>query len=236
MGRGTLERLLTGCAALAAFWMALGAEFQCTQTGEARPSLGALEEEILFSRAANCAKADVDGDAYRPAYCPPRCDCLSAATIAAVETCVVGGTGEILAGTTAGTCGLPRPGTCIVIGPGPGVCDTDSALQCQADSDCPPALEPYCKNSSLSSCASGEACPTGEVCVSPDQRCKVPCTGDAQCEEMTLASLVGIDPDDPTAAVVCNDFHPDSTGASLINGSDALECLSRIEAVAGACQ
>ena len=38
--------------------------------------LASAETELSRAEAALCAKADADGETYRPYFCSPRCDCL----------------------------------------------------------------------------------------------------------------------------------------------------------------
>jgi len=83
---------MTGTAT-PSFAAALGLVLLLTQPALAqqeRPSLSRIEE-------AMCAKAGVDGDTYRPFFCPPRCDCLSATNISQVTNCIEGPAGTFTA-------------------------------------------------------------------------------------------------------------------------------------------
>lgn len=224
-------------ATLQADHAALEAEHDALQTAH-----DALSLEHARTNAAVCAKADADGDSYRPFVCSARCDCFDAATLEA-EACieVAAGEFEITATTTAATTCL---GMCIDIvsgfpsgvrctagaqcatgescyfewgGSDIGLCGVPSS--CSQDSDCDPGY----------TCSLDGSCVNGPVCAS---------AGDPVCpgagEPILLASLLGLGSDpDATGVVTCS--HLVLSGSSApYNANDALSCLAAVEAELGA--
>jgi hypothetical protein len=178
----------------------------------AQPARNSVER----NRAAMCAKADADGDSYRPFVCDARCDWtpdIPPAVLTAIQSCVEAPSGTITAETLTTT---PFDD---------GICNP-----------------PSCTGSSLDFCAFNDECPLGEECVS--SFCIRPCQNNSECvgqdTEITRVTLQGVSSGDPAQPVVFDDeyelngnvvdsFSPPST----INGTDALQCIAEIETASG---
>jgi hypothetical protein len=65
----------------------LGASLLALPALAQRPSVNSINTELHRNRAAMCAKADADGDSYRPFVCDARCDCIPPDFLAALESC-----------------------------------------------------------------------------------------------------------------------------------------------------
>lgn len=173
---------------------------QLAAADDPRPSLERIE-------AANCAKADVDGDSYRPIYCEARCDCpVAAAALAAADAC-----GEAAPGHVQVTQTLS--GSCVDQGLGLFACALALPLACLGDSDCP-AEYPDCD---------AGVCETNSLCSGP---------GDA-CPSATVvyAEYLGVGSPDTLGPVTCARFAAPTSPA--INSNDALACLLEVEGQTG---
>lgn len=153
-----------------------------------RPSLGSVNAELHRNRDAMCAKADADGDSYRPFVCDARCDCISAATLSKLETCDETSPGTVTA-TGVETAPGPSceeqslPGQCVPIPqlPGFGLCGTYDGQPAYSGQACNPASP---------SCPAGETCfdaPAAGLGGSPI--CVRGCTSPADCPSTSLGSL-----------------------------------------------
>lgn len=71
---------------------------------QSRPSISALDARQDRMEAALCAKADADGDTYRPYVCPARCDCFQALGVPSSCQESSPGTYQIGFSTLPGTC------------------------------------------------------------------------------------------------------------------------------------
>ena len=60
------------------------------------PQVG-LKVEMERTRAAMCAKADVDGDSYRPFVCDARCPCLDTEIVEGLFSCETLEPGHVVA-------------------------------------------------------------------------------------------------------------------------------------------
>jgi hypothetical protein len=147
--------------------------------GQERASLERLETWA-------CAKADADGDSFRPGFCDPRCDCFSPTAISSVSSC-----SETVPGTFEAE--EDNPGTCGAI------CEPAEWLG---------GTITFCSDSSFASC------PT-DTCADPLEEClpvqggsdacvrEFECTSDAQCngggpahcENASSLPVCGIDGD-----------------------------------------
>src|SRR5262245_36747493 len=102
-----------------------------------KPSVKSVDAAQKRTNAAICAKADADGDSYRPFVCQPRCDCLA----------------PMLLQSTSSSCEEPSPGVFGIelFGP-PGECVSG---HCTSGGLQPP----------FTPCHLGGTCPAGTECV-----------------------------------------------------------------------
>jgi hypothetical protein len=184
-----------------------------------RPSISTIDAAQKRMNAAICAKADADGDTYRPFSCEPRCDCLAPllllAPLSSCEETAPGVFGIQFAGPPAECLN----GFCNSLGPQP-------IIPCHAGGVC----------------ASGSQCVSscfGTACVSS---CRTPCASSAVCPAIPgpAAQLSGVSaPDSPNVAECLYDLDGNPfNGVTLlkINSNDALECIEQAEAATGPCQ
>jgi hypothetical protein len=177
-------------------------------SAQQRPTLAGVDAEQKRTNAAICAKADADGDSYRPFVCEPRCDCLaSALQSGSPRSCSATAPGDFLIefGVPAGTCQG-------------GFCATSAPLGCS------PVVP--------GSCPVGETCITScafSICISS---CRRACSSDSGCPG-PLATLTGVSTPDSPSVAVCTAA---PSAAKKINSNDALRCLSQVQAATGPCQ
>ena len=182
-----------------------------------RPSVASVDAQQKRTNVAICAKADADGDSYRPFVCTPRCDCFAAVRAQ---------------GNTPSSCQQTSPGLFDVAFLGaPGTCN-NGACSYSSFATCLPAIP---------------LCPAGESCVSGGGLpgfpsvyfCKRTCASNAGCPQIVAAQahLSGVGAPDSPNAVQCT-VAPNLTTPSTtkINSNDALECLTQVEAATGPCQ
>jgi hypothetical protein len=166
-----------------------------------RPSVSSLDAAQKRMNAAICAKADADGDSYRPFSCDPRCDCLA----------------PLLLPYVAASCQETAPGNfSIAFNTPPGTCDasycsTSSLQLCSAGALC---------------MVTGETCVFGLFGVGS---CRKPCGSSADCPPRFAGggALSGVSPADSPNVVQCQ---AGAQLPVPINSNDALECLARVEA------
>ena len=115
---------------------------------QSRPSIGGIDAQQKRLEAAICAKADVDGDTYRPFVCQPRCDCFQA--VGVPSSCQQTSPGTYLIGFST------QPGTC-----SSNVCSNSSFQPCSAGFPCQIAGE-TCTGTILQSCR--RTCTTSASC------------------------------------------------------------------------
>jgi len=185
-------------------------------SAQQRTSLAKQALEIARTKAAICAKADADGDTYRPFVCTPRCDCLA----------------DLL--TQADAAGAQA--SCQETSPGVIDIGFFSAPTCSGG---------YCVGAGGSSCQVS-SCPSGQDCVASCApiigcrfTCQVPCSSNASCPNVPggFAQLSGVSPPDSPNVIECSVVTgPLSGSMTKINSNDALDCIDQIEAIAGPCQ
>ena len=133
-----------------------------------RPSVNSINTELHRNRT--CAKADADGDSYRPFVCDARCDCIPPPFIAEVESCDE---------TSPGTFVAKQPDEVI----------SNSCVEEFAENSCSENFESV-KGCSWNSgfdlpCTNTAQCFGGAFCVIPPGLpigvCIDPCTSDADC-------------------------------------------------------
>ncbi len=90
---------------------------------QSRPSVAAIDAQQQRFTAAICAKADADGDSYRPFVCEPRCDCFL--PLGVPSSCQETSPGILLIGFST------LPGTC-----NSNVCTNSSFQPCSAGVPC----------------------------------------------------------------------------------------------------
>jgi hypothetical protein len=175
-----------------------------------RPSVNSIDAAQKRLTAAVCAKADADGDTYRPFTCDPRCDCLGPLFEAgAPSACEQTQADEFSITFPAAT------GTCAG-----GICANSSFQGCGGGGFCP----------------LGEACITScalNICIST---CRLPCSSDSACRG-SVARLAGVVAADSPHAVSC--VRPTgqfTLETKKINSNDALRCLDQVQAATGPCQ
>jgi hypothetical protein len=189
-----------------------------------RPSISTIDAAQKRMNAAICAKADADGDTYRPFSCEPRCDCFGPQLVTGAvvpATCE-----EISPGVF--DLGFNVPGTCSggsCEGVGGNACDPQNPA-CPAGQEC--QTRPNCTPFP----------PLGITC----DFCSMPCASDEVCPNLPaplVARLLNVSPPDSPNVVVCvtdTDGNPFNDTPVNINSNDALECLEQVEAVTGPCQ
>ncbi len=182
-------------------------------SAQQRPSVSSLDAAQKRMNAAICAKADADGDTYRPFTCDPRCDCLA----------------PLLLQFTPTTCEETAPGVF-------GIGFHGAAGECVNGRCTTGVTQPFGAPCHVGgTCPSGTVCETncfGQACFSS---CQVPCTSSASCPLAFggLAQLSGVSAPDSSNVVQCiadTDGNPFNDTAVNINSNDALECLARVEA------
>jgi len=175
-----------------------------------RPSINSVDAAQKRTNAAICAKADADGDSYRPFVCDPRCDCLAPFLIQTAPT----------------VCDESSPGVFDVAAPGAPTCSNGFCVGVGGN---------FCTPGGAG-CFPGQQCVTTcafTICIS---RCVQPCTSDAVCPPIPgpVARLSGVSPPDSPNAVECmlllNPADPASGTTQKINSNDALECIEQVEA------
>lgn len=105
---------------------------------QSRPSIGGIDAQQKRLEAAICAKADVDGDTYRPFVCPPRCDCFQ--TLGVPSSCQQPSPGSYLIGFST------EPGTC-----SSNVCSNSTFQPCATGVPCQSAGE-SCSGTIIKTC------------------------------------------------------------------------------------
>ncbi len=115
---------------------------------QSRPSIGAIDAQQQRITAAICAKADVDGDTYRPFVCEPRCDCTQA--LGVPSSCQETSPGIYLLGFST------LPGTC-----NSSVCTNSSFQPCSTGFPCQIAGE-TCSGLIIQACR--RSCSTSAQC------------------------------------------------------------------------
>lgn len=174
-----------------------------------RPSINSLNKELKRTKDAICAKADADGDTYRPFVCEPRCGCFSEELIATASSCEETEPGSFeIAFTSPATCSS-------------GTCSSSSLLTCN------PAL----------GCLGGETCVTVCAFTICQSRCRSLCTIDGDCPPHTVGGiLTGVGAVDSPDVAQCTSVTTGAEQPVPINSNDANECVDQVEAVAGPCQ
>jgi len=195
--------------------------------------------------AAMCAKADVDGDSYRPIFCDRRCDCVNSSDASAcVETSP--GTFDIT-DAPAGACG-----DACVADPNSGwrVCASSSAKtcgSCDPGEFCYGAEVPYCArlcttHADCTQPVTNGACNNGPVACATDADCVdgisqpgtciggtcaiADCNQASDCGGVTLS---GVSVPDSSSPATCTR----GSVAAAINANDALECIAQVETAIG---
>lgn len=181
---------------------------------QVRPSLSSVDAAQKRTNAAICAKADADGDSYRPFVCDPRCDCLA----------------PILLQTSPTVCEESSPGVFDIAAPGAPTCSGGYCVGVGGN---------FC---TAGSCPSGQQCVTNcafSICIS---RCAQPCASNETCPPVPgpSARLSGVsEPDSPNAVECFTLLNPSdlpSATTTKINSNDALKCVEQVEASTGPCQ
>lgn len=228
----------------------LGAVLLLLQSGpsraQSRPSLEKMQ-------AALCAKADVDGDGYRPIFCPPSCSCNINEPYASGTVCeeltagdyqvvnpqpyfpecsgvCVGGASAGAACTAAVQCGA---GSCAFsygrCAGGP----LNSSL-CSVPTDC---FGFPCNLDSTARCTEFEPCSSDADCAYVGFSCDAvlglcttgPCTGPGSCSAGTKSflylSLTNVAAPGALTAADC--------AGQRINSNDAAACIAAVEGAIG---
>jgi hypothetical protein len=229
-----------------------------------RPSVNSINTELHRNRTAMCAKADADGDSYRPFVCDARCGCIPPDFIAELESCSETSPGTFVASqpdeVISNSCAeqfdscLPLSGSTIL------ACSSNSGNQCSEDSDCAPgascidfselgfpiqicvdscATNAQCPSLGFSCTSSFPCqfgCPSGWTCGTGGTCVKAGCTSDDDCDFVLPGPALSL-------AGVGSEDSPEPVTCSVsgvgpvsINSNDALACIEQIEAVTGACQ
>jgi hypothetical protein len=181
-----------------------------------RPSLSSLDAAQKRTNSAMCAKADADGDSYRPFFCDPRCDCLA----------------PLLLQGSPNICEESSPGVFDIAITGPPTC-TNGYCVGVATGSC---------NASVNFCGPGQVCVASCFLTACTYRCELPCTSDATCPPIPgpIAKLSGVsEPDSPHAVncdVLLTPLDPATATSTKINSNDALACLEQVETSTGPCQ
>lgn len=115
---------------------------------QSRPSIGKIDAQQSRLEAAICAKADADGDSYRPFVCPARCDCFQ--TLGVPSSCQETSPGTYQIGFST------LPGTC-----SSNVCSNSTFAPCSTGAPCLAAGE-VCIGTIIGSCR--RTCSTGADC------------------------------------------------------------------------
>lgn len=213
-----------------------------------RLSLERVEEAL-------CEKADADGDSFRPKLCDPRCDCLTASILSAVNACTETSPGIFVAEEAIPAHDAWCSGACRYINLDPPF-DVFFGDECYASNDCPsvsglaggcllydpanpPILGGYCRDPSASctsntQCAGGYSCDFG-FCQKQSTNCftanglvlgSTPIVGEPlAARAVALKTLFGVGPAESSAVVDC--------GGQKINSNDALECIAQVETAIG---
>lgn len=175
------------------------------------------DDEIQLTQDATCAAADVEGDTYRPAFCPARCTGVQPPSSGTCEL-TASGFQVVRSASFDGSC-LDPPGS-------PSTCNYRStALEpnCSTDADCPGSS--VCDTSVLSE----------GVCL-----LATACTFDSDCpqffEEDVVYACSGIGVAGDLAPAECGGGITEFVTIVPINSSDGLACRSDVEAQIGACQ
>ena len=105
---------------------------------QGRPSINSVDAAQKRTNAAICAKADADGDSYRPFVCDPRCDCLAPVLLQGSPT----------------VCDESSPGVFEIGTPGPPTCNNGRCAGV-GGSACVPELPATCPSGQqcVSSCS-----------------------------------------------------------------------------------
>jgi hypothetical protein len=141
-----------------------------------RPSINSINTELHRNRAAMCAKADADGDSYRPFVCDARCDCIPPDFIAELESCSETAPGSFVASQPdevfSGSCVEAfEPNTCSGLFGGSALaCSANSGNQCNTQADC----------------ESGATCVDLSGLGIPAKICLDPCSTNADCAPISL--------------------------------------------------
>ncbi|MEZ4332614.1 MAG: hypothetical protein R3F35_12705 [Myxococcota bacterium] len=173
MSRVTL--LVSDLACIALACIALAGFAAAPAFGQTRPSIGRIDAQQTRLEAALCAKADADGDAYRPFVCPARCDCFQ--TLGVPSSCQETSPGTYQIGFST------LPGTCTS-----NVCSNSTFAPCSAGAPClvpgeSCATSPFGFGSCRRTCSTGADCPP---------------------RPSGAAILDGVAPADSPAVVTCN--------------------------------
>lgn len=167
-----------------------------------RPSLQALEQQQLLDRAANCAKADIDGDSYRPFYCDAVCMCAGQELSGTIDVCSVSPAGATVTGDV-----LTQ--TCDQVTPNGFACSARSGATCLSDSNCS----------------------NGETCIDADPPfgsgfCGNVCSVDADCATDFTVSFSPVGTLTEVTPVSCSLTGGESGQQPVnINHNDARACL-----------
>jgi hypothetical protein len=210
------------------------------------------DADAQFSRDANCAKADVDGDSYRPAYCQGRCDCIpdlagGANAVSCDETSA--GEFEIELRLTGLTCLVGEFGVCTESPvledlPDLGRCNClETAGPLGGNTLCVgPVIDgvpnpcPFDSPEAIALGLSDSCFPIH--CVSNDDGvsssceglCFKPCATEADCSDVRVTAGLSGTNSDAFAPASCTNGR---SAAVTINQPDAQECLAQAEASLG---
>jgi len=99
-GGTMIGRILIACALAAVF----AGSTAGAARAQSRPSISAIDAAQDRLTAAICAKADADGDTYRPFVCTPRCDCTQGLGVPSSCQQTSPGTYQLGFSTLPGTC------------------------------------------------------------------------------------------------------------------------------------
>jgi hypothetical protein len=176
-----------------------------------RLSVASVDRAQKRMTAAICAKADADGDSYRPFVCTPRCDCLAG----------------LLDSQSPQSCDETTPGSFAIEFPAaPGTCGTGGFCANSTGVGC------------LFSGSAFVCTNPGEVCVSSSfagitlRTCRRPCSSDASCPG-TAVTLTGVGGFDTPDVAVCT---AGTAAPQNINSNDARLCIAQVEESTGPCQ
>jgi hypothetical protein len=232
----------------------LGAGLLLLQSGPARAQSRPSLEKM---QAAICAKADVDGDSYRPVFCPPSCSCSTNEPYGAGTVCE-----ELVAGDYQVSRPEPYTPQCR------GVCATAFGVvygSCRIDADCDsgstctfsygrcaegPGFGSLCANDvpcgfvagacsldSTGQCMDEDPCSSDADCDYAGFSCDTTlgyctsgsCTGPGSCSAGTK-SFVYLSLTNVTAPGTLT--AADCSGQP-VNSNDAAACLAQVESVLG---
>jgi hypothetical protein len=176
-----------------------------------RLSVASVDRAQKRMTAAICAKADADGDSYRPFICTPRCDCLA----------------DQLASQTPQSCEETEPGSFSIDFPA-------AAGTCGAGGFCanPNPVGCVAIGGSFACFNPGEVCVSSSFAGITFRTCQRPCSSDASCPG-TAVTLTGVGGFDTPDVAVCT---AGTAAPQKINSNDARLCVLQVEASTGPCQ